>query len=219
MVQNIIFDFDGVLVDSEVLAGRAFSQYLAKKNIIFSEQEIYRTYAGKKTVNIISDLSEKYDIQDKEIFFKEIMSIANNMYINELTTTTGIKKLLDSIQYFKLIASNSPKKRIIKGLKKVGLIKYFDENNIFSFDMVENPKPHPDVYLKAVEVTGIEPKNTVIIEDSVVGIQAGIAANMRVVGLTSGGHWLGRSPQSLLDIGAHNVATNCIELINILKKL
>jgi HAD superfamily hydrolase (TIGR01509 family) len=219
MLKNIIFDFDGVLVDSEVLSGRAFSQYLAKKNIFLPEEEISRTYAGMKTVDIISELSLKYHIQDREIFFDEVMSIANDMYANELTTTVGAKKLLDSIQHFKLIASNSPKERIVKGLKKVGLSKFFDEDNIFSFDIVENPKPHPDVYLKAVEVTGIHSQDTIIIEDSIVGIQAGVAANMRVIGLTIGSHWKGRSPQILFEAGACSIAKNFKELLNIINKL
>ena len=56
--------------------------------------------------------------------------------------------------------------------------------------MVKKPKPNPDIYLKAVEVAGINAKETIIIEDSVVGIQAGIAANIKVIGFTSGGHWV-----------------------------
>jgi len=219
MIQNIIFDFDGVLVDSEIIAGRAFSRYLSQRNIIFSEQEFCETYSGNKTINVVSDLSTKFNIKEKEIFFQEVMAIANHIYSNELTTTTGIKELLNTIKHKKLIGSNSPKERIIKGLKKVNLGKYFDEDNIFSFDMVESPKPNPDIYLKAIEVTGIQPKNTIIIEDSIVGVQSGIAANIKVVGLVSGGHWAGRSSQILLDSGASAVAKNYKELINIIDKL
>ena len=219
MIQNIIFDFDGVLVDSEIIAGRAFSRYLSQRNIIFSEQEFCETYSGNKTINVVSDLSTKFNIKEKEIFFQEVMAIADHIYSNELITTTGIKELLNTIKHKKLIGSNSPKERIIKGLKKVNLGKYFDEDNIFSFDMVENPKPSPDIYLKAVEAANIHPKDTIIIEDSIVGVHAGVAANIKVIGYTAGGHWVGRSYKSLIEAGAFTVATNCKELLNIITKL
>ena len=64
---NIIFDFDGVLVDSEVLVGKAFCKYLSKKKIDFSEKEFYN-YAGKKTTQVIDELSLKFNIEDKKIF-------------------------------------------------------------------------------------------------------------------------------------------------------
>lgn len=219
MIQNIIFDFDGVLVDSEIIVGRAFSRYLADRDIDLSEQEFARTYTGNKTINVVSDLSSRFNIKDKEVFFEEIMSIANNIYNNELTTTPGIKELLNTIQHTKLICSNSPKERIIKGLEKVSLSKYFDESKIFSFDMVEKPKPEPDIYLTAIKVTSIEPDYTIIVEDSVTGIQAGVAANMRVIGLTTGRHWVGRSSQALLDAGSFAVANSYQSLLKIIKEL
>ena len=144
------------------------------------------------------------------------MSIANNIYSNELTATVGIKELLNTIKHKKFICSNSPKERIIRGLEKVSLHKFFDYKDIFSFDMVEKPKPYPDVFQAAVKVSGIDPKYTIIIEDSVVGVKAGIAANMRVVGLTIGGHWVGRSSQSLRDAGSFAIANNCQELLKII---
>ena len=216
MINNIIFDFDGVLVDSEIIVGKAFSKYLAGKNIFFTEREFSQTYAGNKTINVVSELSARFNIKDNDIFFKDIMAIANNIYSNELTATLGIKEFLNTIQHKKLICSNSSKERIIRGLEKVRLHKFFNYKEIFSFDMVEKPKPYPDVYQAAVEVSGIEPKYTIIIEDSVVGVRAGVAANMRVIGLTIGGHWVGRSSQPLRDAGSFAVASNCEELVEII---
>ena len=192
---------------------------MADHDIIFSEHEFASLYAGNKTINIVSELSSRFNIKNKDVFFKEIMSIANNIYSNELRPTTGIKELLNTIQHKKLICSNSPKERIIRGLEKVCLDKYFDESNIFSFDMVQKPKPDPDIYLTAVKVTGINPNYTVIIEDSIVGIKAGVAADMKVIGFTIGGHWVGRSSQSLHNAGSFAVASNCEELIEIINGL
>ena len=75
MIKNIIFDFDGVLVDSEMLVARSFSKYLRNRNINFTEQE-FSVYAGKKTVQVIDELSNKFSIQNKEEFFEDIMSIS-----------------------------------------------------------------------------------------------------------------------------------------------
>ena len=75
MIKNIIFDFDGVLVDSEMLVARSFSKYLRNRNINFTEQE-FSVYAGKKTIQVIDELSNKFSIQNKEEFFEDIMSIS-----------------------------------------------------------------------------------------------------------------------------------------------
>jgi len=68
MINNIIFDFDGILVDSEILAGRAFSKYLKTQNLYLSEQEFSRIYSGNKLVEVISKLSLRFNIKDQNIF-------------------------------------------------------------------------------------------------------------------------------------------------------
>ena len=71
MIKNIIFDFDGVVVDSEILVARAFSKYLESFNITFSEKE-FSLYAGKKTIQIIDEISKRFKILDKKKFFDDI---------------------------------------------------------------------------------------------------------------------------------------------------
>ena len=219
MIKNIIFDFDGVLVDSEMLVARSFCKYLGKRNINFTEQE-FSVYAGKKTVQVIDELSKKFSIQNKEEFFEDIMNIANNIYSQELTSVEGAKVFLENNYYNFFISSNSLKKRILVGLKKVKFEKFFDVNKVFSFDMVEKPKPHPDIYLAAINAHQLDKKETVVIEDSVVGIQAGVTAGVKVIGLTAGGHWYtGRSTKELLDAGAFVLANSYETLLKEIKKL
>ena len=219
MINNIIFDFDGVLVDSEILAGRAFSRYLANINIDLSEQEFSKTYAGNKLIEVVSKLSSRFNIKNQEMFFEDIMKLSHTIYTNDLTAVSGVKYFLDTIDQKKLIGSNSGRQRIIEGLKKVNLNKYFDEKNIFSFDMVKNPKPKPDIYLAAIDNAGIKSSDTVILEDSTIGVKAGVTANIKVIGVTSGKHWLGRSSQSLQDSGAYAVANSFKEVLKIIEKL
>jgi len=219
MIKNLIFDFDGVLVDSEILVGKAFSKYLQSLGFNFNEKDFYK-YAGKKTIQVVSDLSDKYFIKDKEKFYKDIMSISLEIYSNDLTIIPGAYEYIEKSKRNLFIGSNSIKLRILKGLKKVQLDKFFNKSKIFSFDMVKNPKPYPDIYIKVIESNQLEKKETVIIEDSPVGVQAGIAAGINVIGITAGSHWTqNRSDKQLIDSGAIHVISNFKYLDKILKDL
>ena len=207
MIKNIIFDFDGVLVDSEILIAKAFAKYIQNFGQEVDEKE-FASYAGKKTVQVIDILSKKYSIKDQEKFFTDIMEIASNIYKKELTTVKGAYDFVSNLKFNIFIGSNSMKERIIDGLQRVNLDKYFKPEQVYSFDLVDNPKPDPDVYLKALEDNNLIKTETIIIEDSAVGVMAGVAANVKVIGLTAGGHWHEkRDEKELLEAGAF-VVTN-----------
>ena len=188
MIKNIIFDFDGVLVDSEILIAKAFAKYIQNFGQEVDEKE-FASYAGKKTVQVIDILSKKYSIKDQEKFFRDIMVIASNIYKKELTTVKGAYDFVSNLKFNMFIGSNSMKERIIEGLQRVKLDKYFQPKKVYSFDQVDNPKPDPDVYLKAIQDNNLIKTETIIIEDSAVGVMAGVAADVKVIGLTAGGHW------------------------------
>ena len=121
MIKNIIFDFDGVLVDSEILARKAFSRYLFQKNIKLTENEFSKNYSGKKLTEVISIISERFNIKKQNIFFDEVMKLSQEIYRDDLKVVKGVKKFLEVINQRKLIGSNRGKKSIIEGLKKVKL--------------------------------------------------------------------------------------------------
>jgi HAD superfamily hydrolase (TIGR01509 family) len=208
MIKNIIFDFDGVLVDSEILVAKAFAKYMQNFGIDTDEKE-FASFAGKKTVQVIDILSKKYSIKDQEKFFTDIMEIASNIYKKELTTVKGAYDFVSNLKLNMFIGSNSMKERIIDGLQRVKLNKYFKPEQVYSFDLVDNPKPDPDVYLKALEDNNLIKTETIIIEDSAVGVMAGVAANVKVIGLTAGGHWHEkRDEKELLEAGAFAVTND-----------
>ena len=219
VIKNIIFDFDGVLVDSEVLVARSFSRYLSKRNIEFDEKE-FSKFAGKKTIQIVSELSSFFNIADKQSFFNDIMSLANSIYSNELQAVFGATYFLKNTNHNRFIGSNSPKERILRGLKIVGMDNYFNENSISSFDLVDNPKPAPDIYQRIMDIENLDKEGTIIIEDSVFGIQAGVAVGIKVIGLTAGKHWHeDRSDQELFDAGAFDVVKNYKDMLLLINKL
>ena len=205
MIRSIIFDFDGFLVDSEILVARAFSRYLIESGYDFNQKE-FSKFAGRKTIEVISDLSEKFSIKNEEKFYNDIMNIASNIYSKELTTVKGAFEYVKNSKRKLFIGSNSFKSRILDGLEKVQLKKFFDEDQVFSFDMVQKPKPYPDIYLKVLHQNNLKKEETVIIEDSSVGVKAGVAAGIKVIGLIAGGHWHeNRSEEELIDSGAFTV--------------
>jgi len=219
MIKNIIFDFDGVLVDSEILVAKAMRKYLAEKNITFEENE-FSKFAGKKTFQVISELSSLFNISDKESFFNDIMSLSNNLYSNELEVVFGVNHFLENTNHNRFIGSNSGKERIIRGLKKVGINSYFNEDSISSFDLVGKSKPEPDVYQRLIDIATLDKKETIIIEDSAIGIQAGVATGVKVIGLTAGKHWhKDRSDQELLNAGAYAVVKNYKDMLLLINKL
>ncbi len=219
MIKNIIFDFDGVLVDSEVLVARAFCLYFKKKDIIFSEKE-FSYFTGHKTIDVIENLSKKFDIKDKKIFYDNIMDLANNIFKTDLRSINGVKFFLDNINKKVFIGSNSGKKRIIEGLKQTNLMNYFEDSNIFSFDMVKNPKPSPDVYLKVLEDSNIDREETIVIEDSVIGSRAGISAGIKVIGFTGGSHWYkDRDVNALKNEGVFLISNNYDHILKVIDNL
>ena len=202
MIKNIIFDFDGVLVDSEILAAKAFSRYMIRFGVDLNEKE-FANFAGNKTVNVVEILSKKYSINDKKKFYNDIMNIASNIYKNELTIINGAYNFINNKKLNLFIGSNSTKNRIIDGLQKVKLDKFFKPEQVYSFDLVKNPKPYPDIYLKVVKDNNLNKDETIIIEDSVIGIKAAVNAGVKVIGFTAGGHWHeNRDEKELLEAGA-----------------
>ena len=219
MIKNIIFDFDGVLVDSETIVLKAFSKYMQECRIKINEKEL-ANLIGKPTVVVIDILSEKYSPEVKKKFSDDIMNIASNIYKKELKKIVGVEEFLEKSKHNLYIGSNSLKDRILDGLKRVGLEKYFNSNQIYSLDLVDNPKPHPDIYLKAVSDNDLIIDETIIIEDSVVGVQAGQDANVKVIGLTAGGHWCrDRDEKELTNAGAIAIASNYNKIQEIIESL
>ena len=219
MIKNIIFDFDGVLVDSEILAAKAFCRYLNKRNIKFTEKE-FSIYTGKKTIEVIKELSEKYNLDNHNKFFNDIINIVNDIYSNDLKAVAGARSFLQEANLNYFIGSNSVKERILVGLKKVKFDNFFSSDKVFSFDMVEKAKPEPDIYLLAMNSNNLIPEETIIIEDSAIGVEAGVRAGVKVIGLTAGEHWYQeRSTNELKEAGASFLINDYSLLFNEIKKL
>ena len=219
MIKNIIFDFDGVIVDSEILASRAFTKYLNNKGHKVKEEDLY-SYAGMKTMQVIDELSNKYNIYDKKKFTYDVSELVSQVYNSDLMLVEGFENFISHSNRNHFIGSNSNKDRIIAGLKIVGLSKYFRNEKIYSFDMVQYPKPDPAIYLKVIHENNLKLEETIIVEDSGIGVKAGYMAGAKVYGLTAGKHWYSnRNKKELYDNGAINVFDNYQTLSRVIEEI
>ena len=183
----IIFDCDGVLIDSEGLAHQAWIEALAEYGIHITLEDALRRYAGVSTEDAAADIVLRYKIELPSDYLGKKRARLEQLFEDALQATPGIVGLLDSLEQNKCGASGSSPERLLHSL---GLVNLWDRfaPHIFSATQVKNGKPAPDLFLFAAEQMGVHPSACLVIEDSVAGVRAAKAANMRVYGFTGGSH-------------------------------
>jgi len=183
----IIFDCDGVLVDSEPLAIRVLIEAIAAQGITLDMADAYRDYLGRSLASISASLHDSHGEPLGQAALESMRHDLYALYRKELRASPGLKEALGALRIPVCVASSSHLERIRISLEITGLIDFF-EPHIFSASMVENGKPAPDLFLHAASEMGVEPARCLVIEDSPAGISAAHAAGMRVFAYTGGSH-------------------------------
>ncbi len=184
---HIIFDCDGVLVDSEPLSMRIDVEILAENGVNMSADEAHARFVGKTFAAMIEEVEREFGVR-----FPADASARKDqrlllLYERELRVVEGVAEALRDIgQSHYSVASNSPLERVETALRIVGLTRYFD-NRITTFEHVARPKPAPDVFIEAARRAGFRPTDCIVIEDSATGVTAAHAAGCMVLGF-SGTH-------------------------------
>ena len=183
----IIFDCDGVLVDSEVIANRLLAQHLTKYRFPITSEGCRDRFIGYSIENIIAEVrSEGVKLPyNFELFLRQSDQAA---FTAELKAISGVKNTLSKLTQNKCVASSGTPKKIQENLTLTGLIDSFKPDHLFSTQMVKKSKPAPDIFLYAAKHFNASPKNCLVIEDTTLGIQAGLAAGMSVFGFAGGSH-------------------------------
>ena len=188
----VIFDFDGVVVESEIVFQKVFLDGFRKHGINLTGDDLIMRFAGNAKSSFNDILREDMGIDKKvpDDFQKNCIDETANR-ISEVKPVDGIVELLEylnenDIQY--VIASGGKKDWIEKCLKQTKLKKYFPDNIIFPRDMVKKGKPNPAIFHLAAKVMGYDRKDCVVIEDSENGIKAGLFAGMKTVAFMGGEH-------------------------------
>jgi HAD superfamily hydrolase (TIGR01509 family) len=183
----IIFDCDGVLVDSEVLSARIEAEALGAAGIRVSAEEMLERFTGITSREAYAILEAEQRIRLPAGFGERALERLHAAFERELEAVGGIAEALAAIDLPVCVASSSEPVRIERSLRIVGLHARFAPH-LFSAAMVARGKPAPDLLLYAAERMGVAPADCVVIEDSVPGVRAGIAAGMRVIGFAGGSH-------------------------------
>jgi HAD superfamily hydrolase (TIGR01509 family) len=184
----VIFDCDGVLVDTEVLQVAVEAEVLTELGWPMEREEVVRRWMGRTAAVQAADIRER--LGDDGIRRYEELSLQqiHDAFDRDLVEVEGVSALLDVLEGVGIpmcVASSGSHERMSRTLGITGLDTRFD-GRIFSALEVEHGKPAPDLFLHAASRMGVEPGSCVVLEDSLYGVQAGVAAGMRVLGYGSG---------------------------------
>ena len=207
------FDCDGVLVDSEIIASEVDAEHLTRIGYPITADAITQRFAGLTTKSIFAAVEAETGRKLPAGFDEEIKKEIDLRLARDLKAVPGAIEILDAIEGPRCVCSNSSSQRLRISLDKTGLTDRFTP---YIFSAVEvgtkEPKPSPNVYLHAAKQFDVNPREVLVIEDSVFGIAAAKAAGMRVIGFTGGRHsWLGHA-DLLTDAGAETVINRFADL-------
>jgi beta-phosphoglucomutase-like phosphatase (HAD superfamily) len=202
----VIFDYDGVIADSELLNNCLMAELLTEIGLPTSLHEALALYMGKRWLDCQPLIEARLGRPCPDHVLTEWTSRCHTRAATELTAVTGAVDFMKSRTERRCIASSSPPDWIAMGLSRFGLSDD-DAGPVFSAAIhVTRGKPHPDLFLHAARTMGVDPTCAVVIEDSPYGVQAGVAAGMTVIGLCAGGHVRTGHAETLKAAGAHHLA-------------
>ena len=183
----IIFDCDGVLVNSEPIANRVFAEQLGLHGISMTPDEVARRFIGRSRDTCIAMAGEMRGKAFHEGFAGEWDDALHAALAREVQPVRGVPELLRSLGIPYCVASNGEPSHMQVSLTAAGLMPLV-EGRLFSAKQVAHPKPAPDLFLHAARTMGAAPADCAVVEDTPTGVRAGIAAGMRVFAYCGGAH-------------------------------
>lgn len=209
--QAVLFDCDGVLVDSEPITAFALRQCLEERGWNLSFEECCRIFIGKAVRDERARIEQETGKPLTEEWMAYFYGVRNQLLEEQLLIVDGALQAVASVhERFDAriaCASGADRHKLGLQLNKTGLMPYFAER-IFSGQELPRNKPSPDVYLAAAAALQIEPQRCFVVEDSLTGARAGLAAGACVIGYAPGGH----NAQALRELGARSVISHMQEL-------
>lgn len=213
----IIFDCDGVLVDSETISNRILAEHLTDHGYAISFEDCCVRFIGYYLPHLVDEIrAEGVELPDD--FLTTLRAKDGPAFAADLQEIAGVGETLSQLPHKKCVASSGPPDKISKNLSKTGLIHFFDPH-LFSGYTVAKPKPAPDLFLHAADQLGVKPSSCLVIEDSKLGVQAANAAGMRCFGFTGGGHCFGNYASNLALCGPELIFNQMSELPDLIAKL
>ena len=216
----VIFDCDGVLVDSEVIAARVDAELITRAGFPIEAEEVAERFAGLTFHDILLEVEKLSAIPLQASLIDEERKLLDNRLAKEVRGIDGAREAVARVQAPRCICSNSTPDRLEMMLTKTGLRPLFGDH-IFSARAIPDarPKPAPDVFIHAAKAMNAAPAHTFVIEDSVHGVHAACAAGMRVIGFTGASHSYPGHADRLMEGGAETVIRRHADLQAVLDAL
>jgi len=216
-IKHIIFDCDGVLIDSEEISMAVDRMLLAENGVHLSEGEMHRRFVGKTFKAMIDEVEAECgrrmpaDLEAR----KDVIMLET--YRKELKPVAGVPEMLDRVTLPKSIGTNGPRARALQALHILGIDRHFGER-MTTFEDVINGKPAPDIYLLAAKRAGFAPGECAVVEDSVTGVAAAVAAGCITFGFTGSQVHRSEHALKLVELGAHAVFDDMAKLPELLAR-
>ncbi|SNR51591.1 HAD family hydrolase [Puniceibacterium sediminis] len=194
-IDLVIFDCDGVLVDSEMLSAEVLITELAGVGIHLDQPYIRKHFLGRSFPTVARAINAAFDTDLPEGFEARYRSALLKRFQTELRPTDGVVSVLSRLGCSACVATSSSPPRAQNSLQVTGLAQFFGPN-VFTASQVRNGKPAPDLFLFAASQMHVPPDRVLVIEDSRPGMTAGLAAGMKVMRYTGGSHLAGHVPDA-----------------------
>ena len=206
----LIFDCDGVLVDSELIDSRIRAESFQAEGFPVTIDDL-QSHSGISGAGMAEMILERFGRPMPEGFMQATRAKIMRAFTDELRAIAGVAELLGSLTTPVCVATNSHPDRVRHSLEVTGLLRFFDPH-VFSAFMVERGKPAPDLFLYAAEKFGVAPADCLVVEDSVHGVTAARAGGMDVIGFCGGSHCRPDHAERLLLAGCGRVFAKMSEV-------
>jgi HAD superfamily hydrolase (TIGR01509 family) len=203
----VIFDCNGVLVDSEPLATATVSEEFMRAGFALTPDVISRYFTGRRPSDMFAEVEAAAGRKLPEGFAASVAAATLKRFRAELRAMPHVAQALSWIRGPKCVASSSSYDRIRVSLESTDLIRFFDPY-LFSAREVNAGKPAPDLFLHAASHMLIKPADCIVVEDSIVGVAAAVTAGMTVIGFAGGSHAQARLGNHLRAVGARAVISD-----------
>jgi HAD superfamily hydrolase (TIGR01509 family) len=212
----LIFDFDGVVADSETIANQALADYLTSIGHPTSLDDSMRMFMGKRHADTLAAIVRYIGRPLPDTFETAYRARVRVRMRAEVQPIAGVAAFLERHRHVvKCVASSSSREWLDHCVDKFGFRGAFGDN-LFSATLVANGKPAPDIFLHAARAMNVAPPTTTVIEDSPTGVQGAVAAGMTVIGFLGGSHIRTGHADKLRAAGAHAIAEDFAEVDRIL---
>lgn len=179
-IEAVFFDCDGTLVDSEVICSRAYVHMFKEFGITLDLEDVFKRFKGMKLYEIIAVIGEENGVKLENAALEPVFRAeVARLFDSELEIIPGAKELLDAVSVPVCVVSNGPVSKMQHSLGKTGLLHHFPDLLFSGYD-IQSWKPEPDLMFHAAKALDVNTRHCILIDDSVAGVQSGIAAGMEV---------------------------------------